>query len=112
MWKYFYHKKTHTWINVLDDFFTNYNGSKNRSIGVRPADVNKTNQHKVWITLYGQPGTVEPPQFNVGDLVRVTSYKSVFTKGYEANFLEEVYELTRVLRGDPTMYKLMDPEDN
>ena len=55
---------------------------------------------------------MEQPQFNVGDLVRVTSYKSVFAKGYEANILEEVYEITQVLRGDPTMYKLMDPEDD
>ena len=43
--------------------------------------------------------------------VWVTNYKSVFAKGYEAKFLEEVYESTQVLWGDPTVYKLKDPED-
>ena len=73
---------------------------------MKPADVYKTNEYQVWETLHGQPGTVEPPQFEVGGRVRVTRYKSVFGKGYEANFLEEVYKVTQVLRGDPTMYKL------
>ena len=41
----------------------------------------------------------------------MTSYRNVFAKGDEANFLEEVYEITEVLRGDPTMHKLKDPDN-
>ena len=58
---------------------------------MKPVDVYKTNEHEVWVTLYGQPGNISPAKYKVGDHVRVTSYKSIFTKGYEANFLEEVY---------------------
>ena len=47
MWKYFCAEKTHTWVNVLNDFVLNYNTSKNRSIQMKPVDANKTNEHQV-----------------------------------------------------------------
>ncbi len=53
MWKYFYSKGTHAWIDVLDDLTDNYNHSKHRTIMMRPADVNQSNKDQVWVTLYG-----------------------------------------------------------
>ncbi len=50
MWKYFYSKGTHKWIDVLDDLTRNYNHTKHRTIMMKPADVNKSNQDKVWVT--------------------------------------------------------------
>ena len=65
----------------------------------------------VWITLYGSPlGKLPLPKFRVGDTVRVIRYKSIFSKGYEANFTEEIFKVKRVLRGDPTMYEIEDHE--
>ena len=66
----------------------------------------------VWVTLYGSPlGKLPLPQFRVGDTVRVSRYKSIFGKGYEANFTEEIFKVKRVLRGDPNVYELEDHED-
>ena len=48
------------------------------------------------------------PKFRVGDTVRVSRYKSVFGNSFEANFREEIFKVTRVLRGDPTVYELED----
>ncbi len=53
MWKYFYSKGTHAWIDILDDLTDNYNHSKHRTIMMRPADVNQSNNDQVWVTLYG-----------------------------------------------------------
>ena len=65
----------------------------------------------VWIALYGLPlGGLPLPKFRVGDTVRVSKYKSVLSKGYEANFTEEIFTVKRVLRGDPTVYELEDHE--
>ena len=50
------------------------------------------------------------PKFRIGDTVRVSRYKSVFGKGYEANFTEEIFKVTRVLRGDSNVYELEDHE--
>ena len=50
------------------------------------------------------------PKFRIGDTVRVSKYKSVFGKGYEANFTEEIFKISKVFRGDPTVYDLEDHE--
>ena len=37
-------------------------------------------------------------------------YKSIFTKGYEANFTKELFKIVKVIRGDPNVYELVDHE--
>ena len=51
MWKYFYSKGTHTWVDILGDLTNNYNHSNHRTIMMKPADVNKSNKYQVWITF-------------------------------------------------------------
>ena len=112
MWKYFYSKGTYNWIGVLDELTKNYNSTKHGSILMKPKDVNKTNENMIWITLYGSPtGHLPLPKFRIGDTVRVSKYKSVFAKGYEANFTEDIFKVRKVLRGDPTVYELEDHKD-
>ena len=50
------------------------------------------------------------PKFKVGDMVRISKYKSAFTKGYEANFTEELFKVIKVIRGDPNVYEIDDLE--
>ncbi len=112
MWKYFYSKGTYTWVDILDDLTDNYNHSKHRTIMMKPADVNKSNKDRVWITLYGYvQGDFPIPKFKVDDTVRVSKYKNIFDKGYETNFTEEIFKIARVFRGDPNMYELVDVDD-
>ena len=111
MWKYFYSKGTYAWIDVLDELVGNYNGTKHGSTLMKLSEVNSSNKDAVWVTLYGSALEELPlPNFRVGDTVRVSRYKSVFGKGYEANFTEEIFKVTRVLRGDPNVYELEDHE--
>ena len=111
MEKYFYSKGTGNWINVLDDLTKNYNNTKHCSIHMKPNDVDQTNENRVWVTLYGHVlEGLQPPKFKVGDTVRVSKYKSIFAKGYEANFTEEIFKVSKVLRGDPTVYEIEDHE--
>ena len=71
---------------------------------MKPKDVKEKNENAVWITLYGSDfGELPLPKFRVGDTVRVVEYKNVFAKGYKANFLEEIYEVTKVIRGRPNV---------
>ena len=111
MWKYFYSKGTYNWINHVDELVDNYNHTKHSSILMKPADVNKSNKDQVWITLYGYPlGDLPLPKFRIGDTVRISKYKNIFTKGYEANFTEEIFKIVKVFRGDPNMYEIEDHE--
>ena len=107
MWKYFYSKGTHNWVDVIDELTNNYNHTRHSSILMRPADVSKSNKDQVWITLYGHGlGKFPLPKFRVDDTVRITKYKNIFTKGYEANFTEEIFKVVKVFRGDPNMYEI------
>ena len=111
MWKYFYSKGTYNWVDVLDEVTKNYNNTKHSSILMKPKDVNKTNENMVWVTLYGHAmGELPLPKFRIGDTVRVNKYKSIFTKGYEADFTEEIFKISKVFRGDSNMYEIEDHE--
>ena len=73
--------------------------------------MNETNENMVWVTLYGSPiGELPLPKFRIGDTVRVSKYKSIFAKGYETNFTEEVIKISKLFRGDPNMYEIEDHE--
>ena len=37
------------------------------------------------------------PKFKVNDMVRISKYDSIFTKGYEANFTEELFKISKVI---------------
>ncbi|CAB4013371.1 uncharacterized transposon-derived [Paramuricea clavata] len=117
MWKYFtergFTEKKKKWIDVLPDFVNSYNHSKHRTIGMKPADVNEHNKDEVWTKIYGYPLSHFPkPKFKVGDKVHAIPKQGTFDKGYTQNFKDEVYEVTEVFRGDPNMYKLINPDDD
>ncbi len=79
---------------------------------MKPADVNKSNKDKVWVTLCGYiQGDFPIPKFKVDNTVRVSKYKSIFDKGYESNFTEEIFKVAKVFRGDPNMYELVDVDN-
>ena len=102
---------TNNWVDVLEDLVINYNNTKHSSILMKPADVNKTNKDQVWTTLFGDAvGNLPLPKFRVGDTMRVSRYKNIFSKGYEANFTEEIFKVKKVLRGDPNTYEIEDHE--
>ena len=111
MWKYFYANGTYKWVDVLDELTRNYNQTKHSVILMKPADVNESNKDEVWITLFGYGIDEFPrPKFSVNDTVRISKYKNIFEKGYEANFTEEIFKVVKIFRGDPNMYALKDHE--
>ena len=46
------------------------NESVNCTIKMKPMNVNNKNQQEAFMTLYGQPVSLSPPKFHVGDLAR------------------------------------------
>ena len=111
MWKYFYANGSYKWISVLNDLTKNYNQTKHSVILMKPANVNETNKDEVWITLFGYGLDEFPrPRFSLNEMVRVSKYKNIFEKGYEANFTEEIFKIVKIFRGDPNMYGLEDHE--
>ena len=63
--------------------------------------------------LYPPPpsttGSITKSRFSVGDKVRISINKSLFTKGATANWSEEIFTIKRIRRDtNPVVYELED----
>ncbi len=111
MWRWFTHKETRRYIDVLPKLMHNYNHSYHRSIRRAPAEVTLRNAQDVWHVLYKtqKKTQTKKPKFNVGDQVRISRVKHVFEKGYLPNWTEEVFTIAQRLRTrTPYAYRLRE----
>lgn len=96
------------YIDSLQDIVDGYNSSVHRSIKMKPKDVNYENAGKVYRTLYAKGPKKTDPLYGVGDRVRISVFKKTFSKGYEQNYSDEIFQVVRVLNTRPPVYKLED----
>ena len=81
MYKYFTHKNTLCYIDVLPQLVKSYNNTYHHSIKMKPSEVTKANEDKVWHTLYGNNIQMRLRfKFQVGDRVRISKVKRIFKK--------------------------------
>ena len=48
------------------------------------------------------------PKFQVNDIVRITTYKNIFSKGYSENWSRKIFVIDSVLKTNPWAYKIKD----
>jgi len=122
MWRYFSEVGTNKWNDVVDDLVYNYNNSYHNSIKMKPVDASeKKNETTVRRNLYGeslnsqtQPKDTNGTQmgrFHLGDKVRISKWKSIFSKGYLQNYTTELFTISKVLNTSPVTYKIKDSND-
>ena len=71
------------YFDVLDDIIDKYNNTVNRTIKMKPTDVTSESYAE-----YNEVSNITKPKFKVGDHVRISKYKNIFTKGYNQNLSE------------------------
>ena len=84
--RYFDEKKTHKWVDVLQQFTRNYNHTYHRSIKMAPADVTSDKVPLVLRNVYPNREkwrSCSPKPFKKGDKVRIALVKKPFSKGYQ-----------------------------
>ena len=54
----------------------------------------------------------EKPVFKIDDTVRITKYGTILDRGYQQNFLDEVYKIAEILDTKPITYKIKDEKNN
>jgi len=98
------------WVNVLQHLLDEYNfKDKHRSIGMTPSEVNRLNEDVVLRTLFKQSREKKSiVKFQVGDRVRITSYKYTFNNKYDSNWTREIFVITEILKTRPVTYKIKD----
>ncbi len=110
LWRYFTHNHTYKYINVLQDLVHSYNWSYHRSIRTKPALVNKMNAQDVWHNLYHDlhDTSILKYKFELGDRVRIMTKRRTFQKGYESNWTEEIFEISKCIPRAPPVYHIRD----
>jgi len=112
MWKYFYRNKTLRYRDVLDDLVRGYNRAHHRSIQMAPEEVTVANEATVSQRLYReQPSSMmtRKPRLRVGDSVRISKTRHVFTKGYKASWGGELFKIDSVIEfREIPVYRLTD----
>ena len=91
------------YIDELDDIVNEYDDTFHRTIKMKPADV-KDNAH----IDFNKEINDKDPKFKVGDHVRSSKYKNIFTKGYTPNWSEEVFVIKEVRKTVSWTYVISD----
>ena len=112
MWKYFTHKNTQNYLDVLPKLISSYNKSVHSSIKMQPKDVTIHNQHIAVKNLYGEHNETShlTSKLKVGDDVRISKMKHVFAKGYRSNWSYEIFTIIKAIPRNPPVYKIKDYE--
>lgn len=119
LYKQMFNRGSNVWYDLLPKIILEYNSKKHRSIGMSPLEVNKSNEKLVLRNLkrstypkIEKHQLQNPMKFNIGDIVRVSKYKHIFTKGYRPNWTNETFVVHRVQPTVPETYILKDKDNN
>ena len=89
--KYMTSISKNVYIDKSDDIVNEYNNTYHRTIKMKPIDV-KENTY----IGFGKEVNDKDPKLKVGDHVRISKYKNIFTKRYSPNWSEKVLLLKKL----------------
>ena len=91
IYKYMTSISKYVYIDKLDDIVDEYNNAYHTTIKMKSGDV----KDNTYINADKEINNKDP-KFKVGDRVRISKYKNIFTKGYMPNWSEEVFVIKKV----------------
>lgn len=94
-----------SWISFLPVLVDKYNNTKHRTIGMTPVEADN---NPTLVVLKQRKIPNKKIKFNVGDKVRISLQKGVFTKGYLANWSTEIFKISKINKTAPPTYFLED----
>ena len=117
--RYFQDKNTFAYLKILPDIVNSYNHTYHRSIKRTPASVTEQNQLDLWQQMYVEPYIPKKKvvkkekknsfRYKVGDTVRISHLRNVFTREYDQKWTGGVFTITsRLMRNDIPVYKVKD----
>ena len=91
------------YIDKLGDIVDKYNNTYHKTIKMKPVDV-KDDTH----IDFGKEVDDKDPKFQVGDRVRISKYKNIFSKVYTPNWSEEIFVISKIKNTVPWTYAIND----
>jgi hypothetical protein len=108
MWREFSIQGNYKWLDMLPKLVDKYNNKIHRSIGMKPNQVNLQNKDIVYDRLMNKRVINSKPKYKVGDTVRISKYKHIFSKGYNPTWTGELFTIDQVQDTKPVTYILKD----
>ena len=101
--RYFTHKNTYRYVDVLSDFVSGYNATVHGSTGMAPAIVTHSDILALWRRMQKRQGKVhvKAARYSVGQHVRISKGKAKFGKSAEQNFSTEIFRIIKVIHRTP-----------
>ena len=98
---------TTQYVDIVLALVDQYNRDVHRSIGMAPKDVNASNEAQMWQCLNGQVAqTRRRGRLKVGNNMRLSQRVKPFKKGHLPQWMEEVFQVRRVIQGPVWLYKV------
>lgn len=110
MWKNFSLQRNKKWLPLLPKVVMQYNSRVHRTTGYKPKDVNEKNEQEILKNSYTYRKVLDVGSFAVGDKVRISKHRELFTKGYTPNWSNEIFIIAKVQNTNPVTYLLKDLE--
>ena len=80
-----------------------YSHTVHRTIKMKPIDVTYDSYAE-----YNVDSNEKDPKFKIGDHVRISKYKNILAKGYNPNWSEEVFVISKIKNTVPCTYVISD----
>ena len=84
-------------VDIIQDLVDAYNNSRHCFIGMAPDDVERKDENRLWVRLYGNGDTHLKALISQGAMVRASSQKTIFDKGYMPNWTKEHFTVLKAL---------------
>ena len=91
------------YIDKLDDGINKYNSTYRSTIKMKLVHVKSS----TYIDSSEEINNKDP-RFRIGDIVRISKYKNIISKGYVPNWSEEVFVIKKVKNTVPRTYVISD----
>lgn len=80
------------YIDLIPEILVKYNSSRHRTIGMTPNEASKKKNEKMLLeTVYTYSRPVVKPRFKIGDYVRVSKPKYIFSRGFYPSWSNELF---------------------
>ena len=89
--------------DVLDDIVSKYNNTVHRGIKMKPIDVTLDSYAE-----HNEDSNLTKPKFKIGDRVKISKYKNIFSKGYTQNCLEDLFVVINIKNTVPPTYVISE----
>ena len=94
------------WVSELPSVIKQYNNTFHHSIKMTPIQASKKSNEKLVYSNLQDRRVELKPKFKLGELVRTTDIKKVFSKGDSTNYSHKLYTITEIILDTIPSYRI------